>query len=150
MQQETSMQTSLTRRRPERKVCTGCKVDKPASKFRAARHSRDGLQHFCIPCKVCAGAPLIRHGSCHGPNRILGHRTHLCRGDLGLPPALHSFKCISHRVSWRCPGINCCSSGLTAAPMRFWCQSQHACQKRYKDALREVSNSRGVQRLPEQ
>ena len=58
-EQETSMQASLTHRRHERKVCTCCKVDKPASEFRAARTSRDGLQHFYVPCKVCAGAPSI-------------------------------------------------------------------------------------------
>ncbi|CAL8468274.1 g7814 [Coccomyxa elongata] len=51
MVQETSVQGSL-RTKSERKICTSCKVDKPASDFWASRTSRDGLQHFCIPCKV--------------------------------------------------------------------------------------------------
>ena len=112
VEQETPMQASL-HRRSERKVCTGCKVDKPASEFRASGSSRDGLQHFCIPCKVCAGAPLICHESCHGsccgPNRTFGHHTHLCRRDLGLLPALVSLRSIGHRLSWRCPRISSCS-----------------------------------------
>ncbi|CAL8468314.1 g7854 [Coccomyxa elongata] len=49
--QETPVQGSL-RRKPERKICTSCNVDKPASDFRASGTSRDGVQHFCIPCKV--------------------------------------------------------------------------------------------------
>ncbi|BDA43766.1 hypothetical protein COCOBI_04-7820 [Coccomyxa sp. Obi] len=65
VEQESSVEGSL-RGRPQRKVCTGCKLDKPASEFRASRTSRDGLQHFCIPCKVIEAeavgmaAPLTR------------------------------------------------------------------------------------------
>ncbi|EIE19304.1 hypothetical protein COCSUDRAFT_44662 [Coccomyxa subellipsoidea C-169] len=37
---------------PETKVCVRCKVERPSSEFRGSGKSRDGLQHFCIPCKV--------------------------------------------------------------------------------------------------
>ncbi len=37
---------------PGTKVCVRCKVERPSSDFRGSGKSRDGLQHFCIPCKV--------------------------------------------------------------------------------------------------
>lgn len=35
----------------EKKVCSGCRVEKPASAFNRDRSQRDGLNHSCIECK---------------------------------------------------------------------------------------------------
>ena len=130
------------RRPPCREPCTGGLKGRfaQAARWKSQPVSSEPPDAQGMACSTsayharCALAPL---SSDMGQTESWGIELICVAGDLGLLPALDSLKCIGHRLSWRCPGINSCSSGLTAAPTRFWCQSQHACQKHYKYALRE-------------
>ena len=159
VEQETSMQASLTHRRSERKVCTSCKVDKPASEFRGSGTSRDGLQHFCIPCKVCAASPSYdRLMSCAQQNIWASHSPLPQRP--GLLPALVTFRSIV--TDYPGPGValekflqlrtqGCTRRTLVArSEYAVMGDLRSLCRKDYKPALRgSIQVPFGVQHVPE-
>ncbi|CAL8468286.1 g7826 [Coccomyxa elongata] len=110
--QETSVQGSL-RGKPERKICTRCKVDQPASHFRASGTSRDGLQHFYIPCKVIEANSV----GMAAPSTGVTAKAAVCGRCKQLKPGTYFNRSSSRKI------------GLQA-----WCK---ACDEEYKKQWRE-------------